>query len=60
MSLLNYATQQVITEEISTTEKMTDNKFLLQLREAGKNSLRVYVFTGDGNIDSSFNHDIWV
>ena len=60
MALVNQATQQTIIKEISVTEKVTETKIQLFLRQRGNNSFRVFVFTGDGHIDSSFKKDVWV
>ena len=59
MALVNYATDQMIVEEIAETEELLEKEFKIQLRERGKNSFRVYAFTGDGRIDSSFNRDVY-
>lgn len=59
MALVNYATDQVMIEEISPTEETVELDFKLVLRERGKNSFRVYVFTGDGKLDGSFNRDVY-
>ena len=59
MALVNYATDQMIVEEIAETEEVLEKEFKIQLRERGKNSFRVYAFTGDGRIDSSFNRDVY-
>ena len=60
MALVNYATDQMIVEEVSVDEQVTDKKVQMMLRERGKNTLRVYLFSGDGQIDSSFNKDLHV
>ena len=60
MALVNYATDQVIVEEVSVEEKVTNKKFQMFLRARGKNKLRVFVFRGDGQIDSSFYKEVSV
>jgi len=48
MALVNYATDQVVLEEVSVEEMVTSKTFKLFLRERGRHTFRVYVFSGDG------------
>ena len=59
MALANFATDQLITEEIVIEgEKVVTKVFKMMLRERGNNALRAYVFSGDGQLDSSFNANV--
>ena len=60
MGLVNFATEQMVIEEVNMDEKVKERSFKMMLRQRGRNKFRAYVFRGDGQIDSSFNKDVSV
>ena len=47
-------------DEVAVTEKVIDRKFQMLLGQRGKNTFRAFIFSGDGQIDGSFNREVQV
>ena len=48
VALVNQTTNQVMIDEIEPTLEKDTRKFLVNMRQSGKNKFKVYVFGGDG------------
>ena len=54
IACVNQSTNQVMIDEIEPSLAQDKRKFLVKMRQAGKNKFKVYIFGGDGQIESSF------
>ena len=55
IALVNQTTNQVMIDEIEPSLAKDTRKFMVRMRQPGKNKFKAYVFGGDGQIEGSFS-----